>query len=81
MHSQAGRLPRKAMKIRIVIAATLAPLMLSGCVVLAVADTAATAVVKTGGLVVDGAVGAVKLTGKAVGAAVDVVIPDGEEKK
>jgi hypothetical protein len=59
----------------------LAGLMLSGCVVIAVADTAATAVVKTGGLVVDGAVGAAKITGKAVGAAADLVIPDGEEKK
>ncbi|MFM2399712.1 MAG: hypothetical protein RL341_1869 [Pseudomonadota bacterium] len=58
-----------------------AAMLTSGCVVLAVADTAATAVVKTGGLVVDGAVGAVKLTGKAVGAAADLVIPDGEEEK
>jgi hypothetical protein len=62
-------------------AALSAVLMLSGCVVVAVADTAASAVVKTGGLVVDGAVGAAKITGKAVGAAADLVIPDGEEKK
>jgi hypothetical protein len=55
--------------------------ILSGCVVVAVADTAATAVVKTGGLVVDGAVGAAKITGKAVGAAADLVIPDDDEKK
>jgi hypothetical protein len=69
------------MKLKSLVFALLAPLALSGCVVLAVADTAATAVVKTGGLVVDGAVGAVKITGKAVGAAADLVIPDGEEKK
>jgi hypothetical protein len=55
--------------------------LLSGCVVVAVADAAATAVVKTGGLVVDGAVGAAKITGKAVGAAADLVVPDGEEEK
>ncbi|MGL4574821.1 MAG: hypothetical protein ACRCV9_08540 [Burkholderiaceae bacterium] len=69
------------MKLKSLVFALLAPLALSGCVVLAVADTAATAVVKTGGLVVDGAVGAAKLTGKAVGAAADLVIPDGEEEK
>jgi hypothetical protein len=50
---------------------------LGGCAVIAVAGVAATAA----GVVVDTAVGAVKLTGKAVGAAVDIVIPDGEEKK
>lgn len=55
--------------------------LLSGCVVLTVADTAASAVVKAGGLVVDGAVGAAKITGKAVGAAADAVVPDSEEKK
>ena len=41
-------------------------LSLQGCVVLAVADLAATAVVKTAGLVVDGTVGAVKMVGGAV---------------
>lgn len=40
---------------------------LQGCVVLAVADLAATAVVKTAGLVVDGAVGGVKMVGNAIG--------------
>lgn len=40
--------------------------MLQGCVVLAVADLAATTVVKTAGLVVDGTVGAVKMVGSAV---------------
>jgi hypothetical protein len=39
---------------------------LQACVVLAVADLAATAVVKTAGLVVDGTVGAVKMVGSAV---------------
>ena len=31
------------------------------------------------GLVVDAAVGTVKLTGKAVGAAADLVVPDGDD--
>ena len=39
---------------------------LQGCVVLAVADLAATTVVKTAGLVVDGTVGAVKMVGSAI---------------
>ncbi len=39
---------------------------LQGCVVMAVADLAATAVVKTAGLVVDGTVGAVKMVGSAI---------------
>ena len=39
---------------------------LQACVVLAVADLAATAVVKTAGLAVDGAVGAVKVVGGVV---------------
>lgn len=41
-------------------------LSLQGCVVFAAADLAATAVVKTAGLVVDGTVGAVKMVGNAV---------------
>jgi hypothetical protein len=39
---------------------------LQACVVMAVADLAATAVVKTAGLLVDGTVGAVKMVGSAV---------------
>ena len=50
-----------------------------GCAVIAVADTAATVAIKGAGLVVDGAVGAVKLTGKAAGAAVGAVLPSGEK--
>jgi len=57
-------------------AATLS-FLLSGCAVVAVAGVAATAA----GVAVDTAVGAVKLTGKAVGAAVDLVIPDGDDEK
>ncbi|TWO72526.1 hypothetical protein FN976_05700 [Caenimonas sedimenti] len=47
---------------------------LGGCGVILVAGTAAS-------LAVDATVGVVKLTGKAVGAAVDVVTPGGDEKK
>lgn len=42
----------------------------SGCTVIAVVDTAASAVVGAGGLVVDAAVGTARLGGKAVGAVV-----------
>ncbi|MBC5765425.1 hypothetical protein [Ramlibacter albus] len=54
---------------KILAAATLA-LLLCGCAVVTVADMA-----------VGAAVGAVKLTGAAVGAVVDVVTPSKDEKK
>jgi hypothetical protein len=54
------------------IAAVLASLTLTGCFSLAVGAV---------GVAADVAIGAVKLTGKAVGAAADLVIPDKEEKK
>jgi uncharacterized membrane protein len=47
---------------------------LQACVVLAVADLAATTVVKTVGLVVDGTVGAVKMVG-------NTITPNSDEKK
>lgn len=47
-----------------------------GCTVLAIADTVGTVAVKTVGVAADVAIGTVKLTGKAVGAAADAVIPD-----
>ncbi len=49
---------------------------LQGCAVVAVADVVGTVAVKTVGLVADAAIGVVKLSGKAVGAAADAVIPD-----
>ena len=52
---------------------------LSGCAVALVAGTAAAVVTGTAGLAVDAAVGAVKLTGKAAGAAVDAVLPGDSE--
>ena len=56
------------------LACTLA--VLPGCAVVAVADVVGTVAVKTVGLAADAAIGVVKLSGKAVGAAADAVIPD-----
>lgn len=49
--------------------------LLSGCAVIAVADTAATIAVKGVGLAADAAIGTVRITGKVVGAAADAVLP------
>jgi hypothetical protein len=52
---------------------------LGGCTVITVAGTAASLAVTGAGLAVDATVGAVKLTGKAVGAAAGAVLPgDGD---
>lgn len=51
--------------------------LLSGCAVIAVADTAATIAVKGVGLAADAAIGTVRITGRAVGAAADAVLPAG----
>ncbi len=48
---------------------------LSGCAVIAVADTAVGVVASGVGLVFDAAVGTVRIAGKAIGAAADAVIP------
>jgi hypothetical protein len=47
----------------------LATAFMGGCAVISVATT-------VGGLAVDAAVGTVKLTGRAIGAAADVVLPE-----
>ena len=52
---------------------------LGGCAVVAAADTAAGLAISGVGLAADAAIGTVRLTGKAVGAAADLAIPDGEE--
>ena len=54
---------------------------LGGCTVITVAGTAAGLAVSAGSLAVDAAVGTVKLTGKAVGAAAGAVLPGGDEEK
>lgn len=49
---------------------------LGGCAVIAVGSTAVGLAASGVGLAADAAVGTVRLTGKAVGAAADFVIPD-----
>jgi hypothetical protein len=61
----------------LLLTACVAPL--GGCAVVAAADTAAGLAISGVGLAADAAIGTVRLTGKAVGAAVDLAIPDGEE--
>jgi hypothetical protein len=56
-------------------ATTVAATQLSGCAVIAVADTAASLAVKGAGLAADAAIGTVRITGKAVGAVANAVIP------
>ncbi|MEY3871275.1 MAG: hypothetical protein RLZZ296_270 [Pseudomonadota bacterium] len=53
-------------------------LLLSGCVVIAVVDTAASLAVGAVGLVGDAAIGTVKVAGKVVGATADAVLPGGK---
>ena len=50
-------------------------LVLTGCAVIAVVDTAASLAVGAVGLVGDAAIGTVKVAGKVVGAAADAVLP------
>ncbi len=53
----------------------LAASLLPGCAVITVASTATSIAVGTVGLAADAAVGTVRITGKAVGAAADAVLP------
>ena len=57
------------------IALLTASFSLSGCAVVAVADTAASLVVGTVELVGEAAIGTARVAGKAVGAAADAVLP------
>jgi hypothetical protein len=56
-------------------------LALQGCTVLAIADTVGSVAVGAAGMAADAAIGTVKITGKAVGAVADAVIPGGDSKK
>ncbi|MDQ6880855.1 MAG: hypothetical protein M3150_02030 [Pseudomonadota bacterium] len=49
--------------------------LLSGCAVIAVADTAASIAVQGVGLAADAAIGTVRITGRAIGAAADIMLP------
>ena len=51
---------------------------LPGCAVVAAVDMVGTVAVKTVGLAADAAIGVVKITGHAVGSAVNVIIPNGD---
>ena len=53
-------------------------LLLSGCVVIAVVDTAASLAVGAVGRVGDAAIGTVKVAGKVVGATADAILPSGK---
>jgi hypothetical protein len=56
--------------------------LLTGCAVVTIAGAAVGIAATGAGLAVDAAVGAVKLTGKAVGAAADAATPsDGDEPR
>jgi hypothetical protein len=57
-----------------------AAVLTSGCAVVAIADTAASAVIGVGGLVVDAAVGTVRIGGKVIGAGADAVLGSDAEK-
>jgi hypothetical protein len=52
---------------------------LAGCTVITVAGTAASIAVTGASLAVDAAVGTAKITGRAVGAATDAVLPAKED--
>ena len=54
---------------------------LGGCTVLTIAGAAASVAVTGASIAVDAAVGAARLTGKAVGMAADAASPDDEDKK
>ena len=56
--------------------ALLAAPLVSGCTVITVASAATSVAVTGASLAVDAGVGAVKLTGRAAGAAIDLAIPD-----
>jgi hypothetical protein len=51
---------------------------LAGCAVVSVASTVVSVGTGVVGLAADAAIGTVRLTGKAVGAAADAVLPNGE---
>ena len=61
--------------LRTLIVAAVAACLLPGCAVVAVGSTAVGVAASGVGLAADAAIGTVRLTGRAVGAAADLVIP------
>jgi hypothetical protein len=66
-------------RVGVLTTAALSITALQGCAVVAVVDVVGTVAVKTVGLAADAAIGVVKITGRAVGAAAGAVIPGGTE--
>jgi hypothetical protein len=54
--------------------------LLGGCAVVSVASTAVSVGAGAVGLAADAAIGTARITGKAVGAAADAVLPDSESR-
>ena len=53
--------------------------LLSGCAVVTVASTAASIAASGVGLAADAAIGTVRITGRVIGAAADVVLPSADK--
>lgn len=71
--------PRSRFRLFVLAALGLAgALLLGGCAVVTVAGTAVSVGAGAVGLAADAAIGTARITGKAVGAAADAVIPDSD---
>ncbi|MDR6522895.1 hypothetical protein J2789_005585 [Variovorax paradoxus] len=68
---------RRPLLRRLLLLASL-PALLGGCAVVTVASTAMSVGAGAVGLAADAAIGTARITGKAVGAAADAVIPDSQ---
>ncbi|MBB3641062.1 MULTISPECIES: hypothetical protein [Variovorax] len=68
---------RRPLLRRLLLLASL-PALLGGCAVVTVASTAVSVGAGAVGLAADAAIGTARITGKAVGAAADAVIPDSQ---
>ncbi len=66
-------------RLSVFVVAVLVALSLSGCAVVAVADTAVSITAGAVGLAADAAIGTVKIVGKGVGKAAEAVLGDDEE--
>ncbi|MGJ7607712.1 hypothetical protein GNX71_26210 [Variovorax sp. RKNM96] len=63
-------------RFRLLVLALFGAMLSSGCAVVTVAGTAVSVGASAVGLAADAAIGTARITGKAVGAAADAVIPD-----
>ncbi len=64
-----------------IVAIAMLSIAMSGCAVIAVADTVGTVAVKTVGLAADAAIGTVKVAGKVVGKAADAALGSDKPEK